>query len=258
MTKAAPFSAEDRQGESALVSVIMPAWCAAPWLERAVLSVRNQTRTDWELFIVDDASTDDTAAIATRLARDDPRIRLLAQPRRSGAAQARNRAISQAAGRYIAFLDADDCWLPEKLETQIAFMERVGAGLSYTGFWRARGEKRREVAVPESVDHAALLRGNIIGCLTAVYDRERLGTRLMPDLPLRQDYALWLEILRELPRAHGLTTPLAVHHATPGSLSSRRLRAAAATWQVYRREGLGRGAASLCLGRHLLRRLARG
>ncbi len=242
------------------VSVLMPAHGACDTLERAVASVRAQSFEDWELLITDDACAGGTGALAAALAGQDPRIRVLAHTETRGAAAARNTALAAARGRYIAFLDADDAWCPEKLARQIPFMERTGAALGYTGFWRvAEGGARRAVPVPATVTRAALLRGNVIGCLTAVYDRAALGDCPMPALPLRQDYALWLDILGRVPCAHGLTEPLALNHTRPGSLSSNRLRAAAATWAMYRRHmGLPRHRAAWYLGNHLLRRLARG
>jgi teichuronic acid biosynthesis glycosyltransferase TuaG len=238
------------------ISVIMPAWRAAATVQAAVGSVQAQTRGDWELIIIDDASDDKTLQIAQALAATDPRIVVLHQTQNGGAARARNRGISVARGRYIAFLDADDSWLAEKLERQISFMERTGAALSYTGFLRDSGGVQRPVRVPPSVTHARLLRGNVIGCLTAIYDTALLGKVDMPDLRMRQDYALWLKILRVIPAAHGLQEVLAIHHRHPGSLSWGLLRGLRATWAVYRQaEGLGRVQAAGCLVAHVLNRV---
>ena len=241
------------------VSVIMPAYNAAATLPRAVASVQSQDMQDWELLIVDDGSQDETARIATALGQEDSRIHCLVQPRNSGVAMARNRAIDAARGRYLAFLDADDTWSPEKLSRQLAFMRARDAALSYTGFWRQRGDQRHRVQVPVSVDRATLLRGNVIGCLTAVYDRAKLGSVPFPALPLRQDYALWLEILAKTDRAHGLDEPLATYHCQPGSLSAGRLRASCSTWRMYRQYfGFSRRQAAVYLSSHLLGRLRRG
>lgn len=240
------------------VSVIMPAYNAERALEQAVLTVRKQTLTDWELLLIDDGSTDGTVALARELARTDPRIILLQQGQNTGAAQARNRGIREARGRFIAFLDADDGWVPDKHARQLAFMQDRDAALSYSGFWRVRGTRRTRIAVPSVITHSQLLRGNVIGCLTVIYDSAQLGRVEMPDLALRQDYATWLQILRTLPQAHGLDEPLAENFQTRGSLSSNRIRAAFATWGVYRREGLGPMAASFCLASHIWGRIRRG
>jgi len=241
-----------------LVSVLMPAFQAAAHLPRAAGSVRAQTLGGWELLIVDDGSTDTTAACARALCARDGRVRLLRHGHRRGAAAARNTALAAARGRYIAFLDADDAWHPEKLARQIAFMQATGAAFSYTGFARVspRGVVR-QVAVPAHVSRAGLLRGNVIGCLTAIYDTAQLGKVAMPDLPRRHDFALWLDLLTRTPRALGLQEVLATHWRRPGSLSSARWQATAATWHVYRAHArLGRARALGCLIAHHANRLA--
>ncbi len=244
---------------SPLVSIITPAFNSAKVLPRAVASVQTQSFDDWEMIVVDDGSADETFAIAQELAVQDARIRVLAQPQNTGPAQARNRAIQAAGGRFIAFLDADDAWLPEKLERQLAFMQEKRAGLSYTGFWRVSGGRRHQVQVPFSVTRQQLLQGNVIGCLTAIYDREVYGTVEVPDLKMRQDYALWLDLLARSGPAYGLDQPLAEYFREPGSLSANRFRALVATWRLYRdHAGLSRPVATWCLSNHLMKRLLRG
>jgi teichuronic acid biosynthesis glycosyltransferase TuaG len=243
------------------VSIIMPCLNAAACLPRAVASVTAQTRHDWELIIADDGSSDATPALARERAAADPRIRVLAAPETSprGAAAARNRGIAVARGRYLAFLDADDEWLPEKLARQLGWMQAEGLALTYTGFWRVHATGRREVRVPARVDRQRLLRGNVIGVLTAICDRDQLGPMAMPLLPLRQDYAFWLDLLKRTEAAHGLQVPLAIYHVTPGSLSANRWRASAATWRMYREHaGLGPLPAAWYLASHVIRRLIRG
>lgn len=239
------------------VSVLTPVYNADATLARAVASVRAQSFADWQLILSDDASTDGSWALAQELAAGDPRIRAIRADVNGGAARARNAALAQAQGRYIAFLDADDAWLPDKLDRQIAAMQAQGAALSYTGYWRVRPDgARREVRVPATVDHAGLLRGNVIGCLTAVYDSAALGKIPMPDIRRRQDYGLWLQILRRIPRAHGLSEPLALYHQSATSLSSSKLAAQRDTWRLYREvEGLSRAQAASCLAQHLWQRL---
>lgn len=241
-----------------LVTVVMPAYNAAATLPRAFASLAAQDMPAWECRVVDDGSVDGSWDAIAAAARAEPRIRPLRLPANRGAAAARNAAIAAAEGRYIAFLDADDEWLPGKLSAQLAFMEETGAAFSFTGYLRQAGARRRRVRVPARIDHARLLRGNVIGCLTAIYDRARLGRMPMPELRLRQDYALWLRILREIGEGHGLDEALAVHHVSPGSLSAARFRASRATWALYRgQEGLGRIGAARCLASHLLGRLRR-
>nr|WP_216665618.1 glycosyltransferase family 2 protein [Pseudoruegeria sp. HB172150] len=239
-----------------LVTVVTPVYNALSTLERTVDSVRAQDFGDWELILSDDGSTDGSDDLAQRLACKDPRIRFLPHACNTGAAQARNRALGVARGQFVAFLDADDEWLPHKLRRQIQFMRETGAAFTYSGYLRVRGSRRREVRVPPSVDYAGLLGGNVIGCLTAVYDTAQLGRVEMPDLRLRQDYALWLKLLRQVDCARAVPEPLALHHLRTGSLSSARWAALRATWTLYRQvEGLPRHRAATCLTRHLTRRL---
>jgi glycosyltransferase involved in cell wall biosynthesis len=234
------------------VSVITPAFDAATTLEATIASVLAQTRTDWEMLIADDGSTDATAAIAAAWAARDPRIRLLPGPGRAGPAAARNRAIRAARGRFIAFLDADDRWRPEKLARQIAFMQAEATPFSFTAYRRenASGHDLGTVHAPAAVDHATLLRGNVIGCLTAIYDTAHFGKVEMPPLPLRQDYALWLTLLRRGGVARGLDEVLADYRVRADSLSGSKLRAARGTWRVLRREGLPLPRALWCFGHY--------
>ena len=239
--------------------MVMPVFNASRTLERAVASILAQERDDWQLFLIEDGSTDGSAEICARLAAQDTRIQLLRQPGNTGAAAARNAGIRRASGRYLAFLDADDEWLPEKLSRQLAFMQAEGAVFSYTGFWRQRDSQRHRVRVPSSVSRSELLKGNVIGCLTAIYDRAHFGAVELPALRLRQDFALWLDLLARSELAHGLDLPLAVHHVQAGSLSAPRGRAMWATWQMYRRYlGLSRWRSAWYLSNHLVRRLRRG
>lgn len=238
------------------VSVIMPAYRATATLAESVASVQAQTWQDWELIVVDDASPDTTGAVAAALALADPRIRVVRMAENGGAGRARNHGIGLARGRHIAFLDADDLWLPLKLERQLAFMASTGAALSYTGYWHEKQGRRRAIAIPARVTRTGLLRGNVIGCLTAIYDSAQLGRIQGPDLRMCDDYGLWLRILARVPEALGLSQNLAVYRRQPGSLSASHGRRLAATWQLYRTvEGLGRIEAARCLAAHLTSRL---
>lgn len=231
------------------VSVLMPVRDRAGPLREAVASVRAQTRGDWELLIVDDASTDGSAAAAAALAAADPRIRALALPRPHGAAGARNAGLAAARGRYVAFLDSDDAWHPDKLARQLAFMRARGAAIGFTGYTRIRadGTVTERVRAPERVDHATLLRRNVMGALTVIYDTARTGPQPMPDIPRQHDYALWLRIVRMHGPAAGLDADLATYRVGAGSLSADKRRAAADTWRVLRRhEGLSLPRAAAC------------
>ncbi len=247
---------------SPLVTVITPVRDAAATLAETVASVQAQSRGDWEMILIDDGSTDGSAALAADLARADPRLRCLGWAENHGAAAARNAGIRAARGRYIAFLDADDLWFADKLGVQIGYMERTGVPFTFAAVERIdeQGRPLGASAVPARVDHAGLLRGNVIPCQTAVYDRSHFGAVEMPPLWRRQDYGLWLTLLRQGGAAHGIDRVLAQWRMRPGSLSWDKRRAALGTWEVYRRvEGMGRARAAWYLaqnlGRATLRRL---
>jgi teichuronic acid biosynthesis glycosyltransferase TuaG len=238
------------------VSVITPVWNGAATLADAVASVQAQSLADWEMLIVDDGSIDASRAVAERLAAD-PRVRLMGWPDNRGPAAARNAGIRAARGRYIAFLDADDRWRPEKLARQLAVMEADGAALVFSSYQRIDEEGRPlgQVAAAERITYATALYGNPIGCLTAIYDSARLGKVEMPPVRRRQDYGLWLAILRRIGWARGLPEVLADYRVRRGSLSSNKLLGARATWAVYRElEGMGRARA----GYYFLHYAARG
>ncbi|MER5780193.1 glycosyltransferase family 2 protein [Streptomyces mobaraensis] len=228
-----------------LVSVVMPVHNSAATLGPSVRSVLAQTHTDLELLITDDASTDNSMDMLRDLAHQDERVLAEEAPEQGGAGRARNLAMERARGTYVAFLDSDDLWLPEKLERQLAFAKTGDAPLTYTSYYKMDADYADEAAdfVPNGrvvparprVDYPALLRRDYIGALTAMYDRTVLGTRLMPEMPKRQDYALWLSILRDGFEARGLTEPLAVYRAgRPGSLSSNKVSLVRYNWMLYR------------------------
>lgn len=247
-------------GRDPVVSVVTPVWNAAATLAGTVASVQAQTFGDWEMLLVDDASTDGSGAIARDLAARDPRIRVLARAGNGGAAAARNDAIRAARGRLIAFLDADDLWYPEKLARQVAFIAATGHGLVFSAYRRigADGRPLGVVRPPASVTRAGLLKGNVIGCLTAVYDTAVFGKVEMPPIRRRQDYGLWLVLLRRVPAAHALPEVLADYRVQPASLSGGKLGAARDTWALYREvEGLGRPRAAWYLAHNLARALAK-
>jgi teichuronic acid biosynthesis glycosyltransferase TuaG len=216
-----------------MVSILIPARNASKFLKRAVESLESQTYENWEAIIVDDGSNDSTYQIAEQMVLQDSRLSLLRHEISSGAAGARNLALSVAKGRFIAFLDADDAWHPDKLSRQLEHIKSHGSGLSYTGFWRVNGNDRRQIHVPATVTREALLKSNCIGCLTVMYDRAIFGSVPMADIPRRQDYALWLTLLDQEDKAYGLNEPLGTYYVTKGSLSSNKLRAVMATWCMY-------------------------
>ncbi|MFF4578394.1 glycosyltransferase family 2 protein [Streptomyces sp. NPDC001373] len=233
-----------------LVSVVMPVYNSAATLGAAVRSVLSQTHSDLELLVTDDKSSDGSLDLLMEFARQDERVKPESAPDQGGAGRARNLAIERARGDYVAFLDSDDLWLPKKTERQIEFAAMGDAPLTFTSYYKMDADydgesadfipNGRVVRAREHVDYHAMLVRDYIGALTAMYDRNVLGTRLMPEMRKRQDYALWLSIMRDGADARGLAEPLAVYRShQAGSLSSNKLSLVPYNWELYRQhEGL--------------------
>lgn len=225
-----------------LVSIIMPNYNSEKYVEATVKSVLAQTYEKWELLLVDDCSQDDSLEIV-RAFRDE-RIKILSTEKNGGAAAARNIAIEKAQGRWIAFLDSDDLWTPDKLEKQISYMAENQIAFSYSDYAVVNEEGERVYTFKPKLgkcNYRDILKHCHIGCLTAVYDTERLGKVYMPtDAPKREDLACWLSILKNGVEAHCLHETLAEYKVHTGSVSSNKLSMIRYQWQVYRRvEGIG-------------------
>lgn len=243
------------------VSILMPCLNAGKTLGDTVSSVRAQDHEEWELIIADDGSDDGSAEVVQALASEDSRIKYLPwASERSGAAKARNRALGYAQGRYIAFLDADDSWRPHKLSTQLDVMTTENVPFCCSAYEvRQPGRVAYTRHVPRQMTRGDLLKGNKIGCLTAIYDSEQLGKQPMPDIRMRHDYALWLHLLTLTPVVIGINTVLADHHRRSGSLSSNPLQATFATWKMLKDQaGLGLLGATGATVLHATRRFWNG
>jgi teichuronic acid biosynthesis glycosyltransferase TuaG len=223
--------------ENILVSVITPSYNAEKFIEHTIRSVQAQTHKNWEMLIVDDCSSDSTVEIINRIASEDPRVKLTRLETNSGAAVARNTAIEKAEGKYIAFLDSDDFWKPEKLQTQLEFMEKGNYVFTYTNYEIVKEDGTatgQEVRVPPSLTYHDLLKNTIIGCLTVMINIDAIGKYKMPNIRTRQDFALWLSILKDGYTAYGLQESLSCYRKVEGSISSNKYKAAKKTWAVYR------------------------
>jgi teichuronic acid biosynthesis glycosyltransferase TuaG len=222
------------------VSVVTPCYNSAAFIGETIESVRNQSVTDWEHILIDDGSSDGTADIVRTYADRDRRIKLIELGTNSGAAVARNTGINAACGRYLAFLDSDDVWLDGKLAVQLEYMTQNAAPFSFTAYYKIDEEGRRvgSVGVPSRVTYQDMLKTSYIGCLTAIYDTAYFGKIEMPLVRRRQDYGLWLQLLKKV-EGHGIHQPLALYRQRSGSISSNKARTSVYTWRVYREiEGL--------------------
>lgn len=223
-----------------LISVITPLYNGEKFIEANIASVKSQTRGDYEHIIIDNASIDRGPDLVTRAAHSDPRIKLLSNPDIPGAGPTRNKGISAANGKYIAFLDCDDMWRPEKLEKQISYMEREDLVFSWTSYEVStlEGDPKRIQEIDQNITYNDLLaKRTVVGCLTAIYDAERLGKMFMNDLAMRQDFCLFLDIIKKADdlglRYAGLDEVLADYRE--GGMTSNKLGAARAQWYAYRK-----------------------
>ena len=223
-------------------SVIIPFRNACDTLPATLASLQAQTEPDWEALLVDDASDDGSVALVQAAARKDARLRLLHDPCQDsarGVAASRNLGIDTARGTYIAFLDADDLWLPAKLAAQRRTFE-TGANIVFSSYRRIdrTGRSLGLVPAPARVNWADALAGNPIGCLTGAWRRSAFPDAHMPLLDMHEDYAFWLMLLRQGATAQGLPEVLAKYRVRPKSSSANKLRAAKAVWDILKLEGL--------------------
>jgi glycosyltransferase involved in cell wall biosynthesis len=207
-----------------LISIITPTYNSERYIKETINSILSQTYQNWELLITDDCSTDNTCEIVDKYVSNDSRIKLFRQNANCGAGAARNNSIKEAKGRYMAFCDSDDRWYPDKLEKQIAFMKKMDCGLSYTSYitCNEEGENKGIIVCRKKETFATTKRDDKIGCLTAMYDTEKVGKVYMPLIRKRQDWGLMLNILKKCDVAYGIKEPLAIYRLRSGSISSNK------------------------------------
>lgn len=220
-----------------LVSIVMPVFNSENTIKESIDSILSQSYTDWELIIVDDVSTDNTEMLIKEYLKIDERINYIRLDVNSGAAVARNTALKKARGRFIAFLDSDDIWLPEKLDKQLKFMKSNKYGFTFTAYTMISdngSDLNKIVSVPSSVNYKQYLKNTIIGCLTVMIDKQIIGDFLMPSVRAGQDTATWLLILRRGFKAHGLNEVLAKYRKRSDSISGNKWKALKRNWNTYR------------------------
>lgn len=224
-----------KSSKKPVVSIVMPAYNSSATIEDSIESVLHQTFTDWELLIIDDCSEENIEKKVRGF--QDKRIHYYRLVENHGVAYARNVAIKKARGRYLAFLDSDDLWLPAKLKHQIQFMEKNHYAFTYT--WYRQFEESaqnpgRLIKTKAWVSYERLLHGNDIGCLTVMIDRNQILTVYMPE-ERHEDYIAWLNILKQGGKAYSLPKELAYYRKEKGSLTSNKWKSLIWTWKVYRK-----------------------
>lgn len=221
-----------------LVTVIIPVYNSEKYISKTIYSVINQTYEDIEIIVIDDCSSDGSLEIVKQLKRENPMIQVIAFEENLGVAYARNKGIDLAKGQFVAFIDADDIWKPDKLEKQVGFMIENAYDFTFTSYEYISEEglyKNKMVRVPERINYNQLLKNHIIGCSTVVINIDRIGKFQMPLLRKGQDTATWLKLLKTIDFAYGLDIPLMEYRIRTDSLSNNKFKAIHRTWILFRK-----------------------
>ena len=219
-----------------LVSIVMPAYNSEGFISTALDSVINQTYQNWEAIVIDDCSTDQTASVIKEYLKKDPRIKYYKLDKNSGAAIARNKAVDLAKGSFIAFLDSDDVWFPDKLSRQIRFMEDNDYGFTCTSYTKIdeRGKDlNRIIITAPRRDYNGVLK-TCPGNSTVIYNARKLGKFKIPDIKKRNDYVMWLQVIKKEKYLYGIEEPLGSHRIRTEGISRDKKSLVGYHWKVYR------------------------
>ncbi|MDM1450403.1 glycosyltransferase family 2 protein [Myroides odoratimimus] len=218
------------------VSIIMPSYNSAYFIADSIRSIQKQTFEDWELIISDDCSSDNSFALISELANQDNRIKVYRLDKNGGAALARNNSLKYAKGRFIAFLDSDDLWKPEKLEKQLKFMLDNNYPISFTSYEVLDENLKSTNTIINSVkeiDYSGYLKNTIIGMSTSMIDRDKVGSFEFFNIRTRQDTYLWITLLKRGFKAYGIQEILAQYRVRSNSISANKWKAAKRVWYLY-------------------------
>ena len=223
--------------EIPLVSIITPSFNSEKFIAETIQSVQNQTYKNWEMIIVDDCSSDATVSIVSKMALLDDRIQLFQSEKNSGTGIARNTALEKTKGRYISFLDADDLWKPQKLEKQIDFIKTNNLPFTFS-FYDCIDEEgkslNKTVEAPRNLSYRQLFFCNYVGNLTGIYDVNYFGKIAISSIRKRQDWMLWLTILKKIKTAQPVPESLAFYRIRENSISASKLDLLKHNFAVYR------------------------
>lgn len=220
-----------------LVSIITPTYNCAGFIARTINSVQAQTYQNWEMIIVDDRSQDNTKEIVEEYIKKDPRIQYHLLDENSGAAVARTTAMKLAKGSYMAFLDSDDIWMPDKLERQIEWMNENGYAFSCTAYEQIDEDDvslNRIIKTVKKTDYNRLLLDCPVGNSSVVYNVEKMGKFEVPNIRKRNDDALWLQMLKKEKYIRGMPDVLMKYRIRKNSISSNKLKVIKYHWILYR------------------------
>lgn len=222
-----------------LISIVIPVYNAEAFLENTVQTIQAQTYPNWEALFVDDKSSDQSVPFLLKASEQDARIKVIVKEQNEGPALTRNRGILEANGEFVCFLDADDLWHPKKLETQIRFMRENRCAFSYTGYEFADKNgvpNGKKVYVPTKLTYRQALKNTTIFTTSVMFDRKQLDTNdiCMPNVEA-EDTATWWKVLKKTGYALGINQILSFYRRTGGSVSANKVKAAARTWNLYRR-----------------------
>ncbi len=219
------------------VSIITPTFNSSKYISETIIGVINQTYSNWELIIIDDKSTDNTIEIVKKIQAKENRIVLIESETNNGAGVARNRGLEIANGRYISFLDSDDIWEPTKLESQLGFMDKNDAAISFTGYSimdESMVNVKSVINVPHKLDLHSYLKNTVIGMSTSMIDKSKVGDFRLNKIRSRQDGILWIELLKSGFIAYGLNEQLVKYRFRNDSVSANKLKAMSKVWYIYR------------------------
>lgn len=218
-----------------IVSIITPSYNSLKFIAKTINSVLDQTYQEWEMIIIDDCSSDASIDIIEKYIENDNRIKCIKLEKNVGPANSRNVGIQEAKGKYIAFLDSDDIWFPNKLEKQIEFMQKNDLSLTYSSY-ETIDENNLKINirfVKEEISYEDMLKSNHIGNLTGIYDCEKIGKYYMDDVG-HEDYTLWLKIMKDVQVTQGIKESLASYRIVSNSISANKLKVLKWQWNIYR------------------------
>lgn len=239
----------------ALVSIVMPAYNCEKYVVEAINSILAQTYRNWELLVLDDGSKDNTLRIIEDFSQNDSRIKALPNGKNMGVSATRNRGIELASGEWIAFLDSDDMWKPEKLEKQFEIVEKEAAEFLFTGssYINEEGEPYKGIfEVPEKITYKKLRNQNVISCSSVLVKKKYFEHIKMEKDEMHEDYAVWLRILKLGITAYGVNEPLLIYRISRNSKSGNKMKTVKMTYKVFRFVGINPIGSAYFMVRHVL------